>query len=139
MDVQLSELEMLEWQPQADDGHMMVDEDYMSLMTDTLFSTISANQPFAFPDTREIGEWTVLLSVAVPYIILNVNVSQTCSPQIWISRLFWELGRTKLRYINILWRLRFKLVKSRFSNSLYSNSKVQWALFWLDGLLDNNY
>lgn len=33
---------------------MMVDEDYMGLMTDTLFSTISA-QPFPFPDPREIG------------------------------------------------------------------------------------
>lgn len=34
----------------------MVDEDYMEFMTDTLFSTITANQPFAFPDTREIGK-----------------------------------------------------------------------------------
>ena len=35
---------------------MMVDEDYMELMTDTLFSTISSNQPLYFPDPREIGE-----------------------------------------------------------------------------------
>lgn len=34
---------------------MMVDEDYMELMTDTLFSTISSNQPLYFPDPREIG------------------------------------------------------------------------------------
>lgn len=34
--------------------NMMIDEDYMGLMSDTLFSTI-ANQPYAFPDTREIG------------------------------------------------------------------------------------
>lgn len=34
---------------------MMVDEDYMELMTDTLFSTISSNQPMYFPDSREIG------------------------------------------------------------------------------------
>lgn len=34
---------------------MMVDEDYMELMTDTLFSTISSNQPIYFPDPREIG------------------------------------------------------------------------------------
>lgn len=34
---------------------MMVDEDYMDLMTDTLFSTISSNQPIYFPDPREIG------------------------------------------------------------------------------------
>lgn len=46
---------MLNWNSQSSDGmHMMVDEDYMVLMTDTLFSTIS-NQPFAFPDSREIG------------------------------------------------------------------------------------
>lgn len=35
---------------------MMVDEDYMELMTDTLFSTISSNQPIYFPDPREIGK-----------------------------------------------------------------------------------
>lgn len=35
---------------------MMVDEDYMELMTDTLFSTISSNQPIYFPDPREIGD-----------------------------------------------------------------------------------
>lgn len=34
---------------------MMIDEDYMGLMSDTLFSTI-ANQPYAFPDTRELGK-----------------------------------------------------------------------------------
>lgn len=36
---------------------MMVDEDYMELMTDTLFSTISSNQPLYFPDSREIGKF----------------------------------------------------------------------------------
>lgn len=36
---------------------MMVDEDYMELMTDTLFSTISSNQPIYFPDPREIGTY----------------------------------------------------------------------------------
>lgn len=35
--------------------NMLVDEDYMELMTDTLFSTISSNQPLYFPDPREIG------------------------------------------------------------------------------------
>ena len=41
------------------DAHsMMVDEDYMELMTDTLFSTISSNQPLYFPDPREIGQST---------------------------------------------------------------------------------
>ncbi|XP_033608896.1 MLX-interacting protein isoform X4 [Cryptotermes secundus] len=48
-----------DWQPHSNDsvhsvGSMMVDEDYMEFMSDTLFSTISANQPFAFPDPREI-------------------------------------------------------------------------------------
>lgn len=39
---------------------MMVDEDYMELMTDTLFSTIGPNQIGSlvyFPDTREIGNF----------------------------------------------------------------------------------
>ncbi|KAJ8960785.1 hypothetical protein NQ318_020079 [Aromia moschata] len=35
--------------------NMMVDEDYMGLMSDTLFSTIT-NQPFVFPDSREIAK-----------------------------------------------------------------------------------
>lgn len=34
---------------------MMVDEDYLGLMSDTLFSTITS-QPFAFPDSREIAK-----------------------------------------------------------------------------------
>ena len=43
--------------PGGDGVHsMMVDEDYMELMTDTLFSTISSNQPLYFPDPREIGQ-----------------------------------------------------------------------------------
>ena len=42
-------------------GSMMVDEDYMELMSDTLFSTISANQPFAFPDQREISKLLPML------------------------------------------------------------------------------
>lgn len=49
---------MFEWQPNSNEsansvGSMMVDEDYMDLMSDTLFTTIS--QPFAFPNPREIG------------------------------------------------------------------------------------
>jgi MAX-like protein X len=52
---------MFDWQPHSNDsvqsmGSMMVDEDYMEFMSDTLFSTISANQPFAFPDPREISK-----------------------------------------------------------------------------------
>ncbi|KAK9681292.1 hypothetical protein QE152_g38421 [Popillia japonica] len=34
---------------------MLIDEDYMGLMSDTLFSTIT-NHPFAFPDTRELAK-----------------------------------------------------------------------------------
>ncbi|XP_018326914.1 carbohydrate-responsive element-binding protein [Agrilus planipennis] len=51
----LSELDALTWHSQSSDSmNMMVDEDYMSLMSDTLFSTIT-NQPFVFPDSREIA------------------------------------------------------------------------------------
>lgn len=39
-------------------GSMLMDEDYLNLMTDTLFSTITSHQPFAFPDPREIGNWS---------------------------------------------------------------------------------
>lgn len=58
--------DMFDWQPHSNDsvqsmGSMMVDEDYMEFMSDTLFSTISANQPFAFPDPREISKWHTLL------------------------------------------------------------------------------
>lgn len=49
-------MDMLDWQPNSEEGNMMmVDEDYMDFMADTLFSTIQSNQPFAFPDSREIG------------------------------------------------------------------------------------
>lgn len=41
---------------------MMVDEDYMELMSDTFFTTISANQPIYFPDTREIGQQSITSS-----------------------------------------------------------------------------
>lgn len=51
----LNDVDLLTWNSQsAENMHMMVDEDYMGLMSDTLFSTIS-NQPFPFPDTREIA------------------------------------------------------------------------------------
>ncbi len=51
---------------------MMVDEDYMNFMSDTLFSTITSNQPFAFPDTREIGKkiLTILSLVKVGRLTL---------------------------------------------------------------------
>lgn len=46
---------MLALDPCSADNMMMIDEDYMDLMSDTLFSTI-ANQPYLFPDSREIGK-----------------------------------------------------------------------------------
>ena len=54
--------DMFDWQPHSNDsvhsmGSMMVDEDYMEFMTDTLFSTIQQNQPYAFPDPREICKY----------------------------------------------------------------------------------
>uniref|UniRef100_A0A1Y1N681 BHLH domain-containing protein n=2 Tax=Photinus pyralis TaxID=7054 RepID=A0A1Y1N681_PHOPY len=52
----LSELDALVWHSQSSDSmHMMVDEDYLGLMSDTLFSTITS-QPFVFPDSREIAK-----------------------------------------------------------------------------------
>ncbi|EFN77615.1 MLX-interacting protein [Harpegnathos saltator] len=45
---------------------MMVDEDYMELMTDTLFSTISSNQPIYFPDPREIARGASLADFIQP-------------------------------------------------------------------------
>lgn len=54
-------MDIFDWQSQGDSTHMLVDEDYISFMSDTLFSTITNNQPFAFPDTREIGLFSVEL------------------------------------------------------------------------------
>lgn len=45
---------------------MMVDEDYMELMTDTLFSTITSNQPIYFPDPREIARGASLADFIQP-------------------------------------------------------------------------
>ncbi|KAG7188203.1 hypothetical protein KM043_016078 [Ampulex compressa] len=45
---------------------MMVDEDYMELMADTLFSTISSNQPIYFPDPREIARGASLADFIQP-------------------------------------------------------------------------
>lgn len=51
----LSDLDTFTWHSQSSDSmHMMVDEDYLGLMSDTLFSTITS-QPFVFPDSREIA------------------------------------------------------------------------------------
>ncbi|KAJ8970679.1 hypothetical protein NQ317_012361 [Molorchus minor] len=51
----LNDMDLLVWDSGSSDNmNMMVDEDYMGLMSDTLFSTIT-NQPFVFPDSREIA------------------------------------------------------------------------------------
>uniref|UniRef100_A0A224XIH4 Putative mlx interactor n=1 Tax=Panstrongylus lignarius TaxID=156445 RepID=A0A224XIH4_9HEMI len=56
--------------------NMMVDEDYMGLMTDTLFSTISA-QPFPFPDPREIARNTNLADFIQPSLVqLQPNLDE---------------------------------------------------------------
>lgn len=48
---------------------MMVDQDYMEFMSDTLFSTIQSNQPFAFPDTREIAKGAGLADFIQPSLV----------------------------------------------------------------------
>jgi len=52
---------------------MMVDEDYMELMTDTLFSTISSNQPIYFPDPREIGNSFRDVPLPRRYLLVFLN------------------------------------------------------------------
>ncbi|KAJ9588568.1 hypothetical protein L9F63_028128 [Diploptera punctata] len=65
---------MFDWQPHSNDsvhsmGSMMVDEDYMEFMTDTLFSTIQQNQPFAFPDPREISQLEAVRTFIQPSLV----------------------------------------------------------------------
>lgn len=56
---------------------MMVDEDYMDFMSDTLFTTIAANQPFAFPDPREIGKFSFcFLSNMLPILKKTERLKQ---------------------------------------------------------------
>lgn len=52
---------------------MMVDEDYMQLMTDTLFSTISSNQPIYFPDPREIGNSSMFHNFIIKIAIRELS------------------------------------------------------------------
>nr|XP_023020570.1 MLX-interacting protein-like [Leptinotarsa decemlineata] len=52
----LNDMDLLVWDSNSSENlNMMVDEDYMGLMSDTLFTTIT-NQPYVFPDTREIAK-----------------------------------------------------------------------------------
>lgn len=53
----MTDMDLLVWDSNSSDNvNMLVDEDYMGLMSDTLFSTIT-NQPYPFPDSREIGNY----------------------------------------------------------------------------------
>ncbi|XP_046391312.1 carbohydrate-responsive element-binding protein isoform X2 [Ischnura elegans] len=70
----LSEMDAFDWQPHSNDsvhsiGSMMVDEDYMDFMSDTLFSTITSNQPFAFPNPREIARGAGLADFIQPSLV----------------------------------------------------------------------
>nr|CAD7444969.1 unnamed protein product [Timema bartmani] len=67
-------MDMFDWQPHSNDslhsmGSMMVDEDYMEFMSDTLFTSITYNQPFAFPDTREITRGTNIADFMQPSLV----------------------------------------------------------------------
>lgn len=59
--LKVSDMDTVETFSQCSDlaGNMLADEDYLNFMTDTLFSTITSHQPFAFPDCREIGNNTI--------------------------------------------------------------------------------
>lgn len=65
----LVEFENSEWQTPISDSQMMVDEDYMNLMSDTLFSTITGSVPFPFPDTREIARGANLADFIQPSLV----------------------------------------------------------------------
>lgn len=56
---QISDMDTVETFSHCGDlaGNMLTDEDYLNFMSDTLFSTITNHQPFAFPDPREIGNY----------------------------------------------------------------------------------
>ncbi|XP_059054369.1 carbohydrate-responsive element-binding protein isoform X2 [Achroia grisella] len=64
----ISEMDTVESFSQCSDfaGNMLTDEDYLNFMSDTLFSTITSNQPFAFPDCREIARGTSLADFIQP-------------------------------------------------------------------------
>ncbi|KAJ2952806.1 hypothetical protein O0L34_g7166 [Tuta absoluta] len=47
-------------------GTMLTDEDYLNFMSDTLFTTITNHQPFAFPDCREIARGASLADFIQP-------------------------------------------------------------------------
>lgn len=71
---------MFEWHPDSNESgnSMMVDEDYMDLMSDTLFSSIT--QPFPFPNPREIGNLNALFVYIIfilalqQFVVFNIRV-----------------------------------------------------------------
>nr|BAN21193.1 basic helix-loop-helix zip transcription factor [Riptortus pedestris] len=65
----LTEFDSSDWPTPTSDSAMMVDEDYMSLMSDTLFSAITGNVPFHFPDTREIARGANLADFIQPSLV----------------------------------------------------------------------
>lgn len=64
----ISDMDTVESFSQCSDfaANMLTDEDYLNFMTDTLFSTITNHQPFAFPDTREIARGASLADFIQP-------------------------------------------------------------------------
>ncbi|CAG9783682.1 unnamed protein product [Diatraea saccharalis] len=64
----ISDMDTVECFSQCSDmaGNMLTDEDYLNFMSDTLFSTISNHQPFAFPDCREIARGASLADFIQP-------------------------------------------------------------------------
>ncbi|XP_045785773.1 MLX-interacting protein isoform X2 [Maniola jurtina] len=62
----MSDMDTLESQCSDFAGTMLTDEDYLNFMSDTLFSTITSHQPFAFPDCREIARGASLADFIQP-------------------------------------------------------------------------
>ncbi|XP_038215203.1 carbohydrate-responsive element-binding protein isoform X2 [Zerene cesonia] len=62
----MSDMDTVESQCSDLAGNMLTDEDYLNFMSDTLFSTITNHQPFAFPDCREIARGASLADFIQP-------------------------------------------------------------------------
>ncbi|CAK1552105.1 unnamed protein product [Leptosia nina] len=62
----MSDMDTVESQCSDLAGNMLTDEDYLNFMSDTLFSTITNHQPFAFPDSREIARGASLADFIQP-------------------------------------------------------------------------
>ncbi|XP_041976840.1 carbohydrate-responsive element-binding protein isoform X2 [Aricia agestis] len=62
----MSDMDTMESQCSDFAANMLTDEDYLNFMSDTLFSTITNHQPFAFPDCREIARGASLADFIQP-------------------------------------------------------------------------